>query len=487
MAKIALYRKYRPENLDQTIGQHHVITVLKNAILEKNFSHAYLFTGPRGTGKTSVARILAKAINCAKPDGHNPCGKCSICEGISEGRVLDLIEIDAASNRGIDEIRDLREKAKFSPSECQYKVFIIDEVHMLTKEAFNALLKTLEEPPAHAIFILATTEINKVPATILSRCQRHDFRRIKNSDIVARLSDIKEAEGIKISDDALKIVAETSEGGLRDAISLLDQLSSTGLKSIESKDVEEILGLAPHKMVLDFVSGILNGDQKGALDVVEKTAAAGTDLTVFAKSAQDMVRKALIFKMGAEELLEGTAEQVEEIKNLSNSTDQDRLVRFMDGIFSAQNNFKTSIDPRAIMTLVCAQSYTTTQAESVSKSPEVPKKPASSPRAADSKMIPNGKWQHVLMEVKQKNNAIHAVLRVAHPEFEDSVLILNFPYKFHKERVEERKTKNMLEEIASKVYGQSIEIKCQLNDFGGNGKVETVSDAANLLGGELVN
>ena len=222
----ALYRTYRPQNFSEVAGQEHITKTLMNALKNDKISHAYLFSGPRGTGKTSIAKIFAKAVNCEKAPTSDACCSCEICKGIAEGKISDVIEIDAASNNGVDEIRDLRERVKYVPSVCKYKVYIIDEVHMLSTSAFNALLKTLEEPPKHAIFILATTEIHKIPATILSRCQRFDFRAISTPDLIKRVSEVATKENIDITDEAIEVIALNAEGGLRDALSLLDQAIS---------------------------------------------------------------------------------------------------------------------------------------------------------------------------------------------------------------------------------------------------------------------
>lgn len=503
MQKIALYRKYRPDNFDQMVGQEHILRVLKNAIKENKISHAYLFAGPRGTGKTSVARILAKAVNCNKKTSYNPCGKCNICVGINEGKIMDLIEIDAASNRGIDEIRDLREKVKFSPTEGDFKVFIIDEVHMLTKEAFNALLKTLEEPPEHAIFILATTEINKVPATIISRCQRHDFTRIKLSEIVAKLTEIKKAEKIEISDGALELIAETSEGGMRDAISLLDQLGSIGLKKVTEDDVENILGLAPHKIVTKFVSHLVKRENAEAVKVLEKATKAGIDLIIFTKSALEFVRKLISVKLGSESEIEGTKEQIEEIKEIAAGSELDNLIMISDNLIWAQGTYRTNIDPKIILTLLCAKDsgsrvlFEETGEEAASRIPEAKseKKPAQTteketPKTGRPSIDPsgNGKWQHFLLEMKAKNNTLHACLRVAVPEFKnDGTVDFIFPYKFHKEKIEETKIKRQVEEVLAKVYGQELKVNCVLDGQGhGNNRVEDPGRAASILGGDIV-
>ncbi len=279
MAAQALYRKWRSQTFDDVVGQEHITVTLRNALREGRLSHAYLFTGPRGTGKTSTARILAKAINCLADDPTvRPCNVCRICLAITEGRQLDLIEIDAASNRGIDEIRDLREKIGFRPNEARYKVYIIDEVHMLTKEAFNALLKTLEEPPPHAVFVLATTEPDRVPETVRSRCQRFDFRRIPTAEIVEHLADILKAEGGQAETEALVAIARRSTGSMRDAVSLLDQLLSYGDERLTLNRVEGVLGLVNAQTIGKLTDYLAANDAAAGLALINRLVSDGVEL-----------------------------------------------------------------------------------------------------------------------------------------------------------------------------------------------------------------
>ncbi|PKO22656.1 MAG: DNA polymerase III subunit gamma/tau [Chloroflexi bacterium HGW-Chloroflexi-1] len=279
MAGQALYRKWRSQTFEEVVGQEHVTLTLRNALRDGRLSHAYLFTGVRGTGKTSLARILAKAINCLDPDPQaRPCNHCAICTAITEGRQLDLIEIDAASNRGIDEIRDLREKIGFRPNEARYKVYVIDEVHMLTREAFNALLKTLEEPPPHVVFILATTEPDRVPETVRSRCQRFDFRRIPTAEIVEHLSAVVKSEGGRAAPEALVAIARRSTGSMRDAISLLDQLLSYGDEVLGLARVEGVLGLVNPQTIGRLVDTIAGADAAAGLALINQLVAEGVEL-----------------------------------------------------------------------------------------------------------------------------------------------------------------------------------------------------------------
>jgi DNA polymerase-3 subunit gamma/tau len=294
----ALYNKWRPQKWDEVVGQQHIIQTLRNAVIGGRVAHAYLFAGPRGTGKTTAARLLAKAVNCLDPDlARRPCNVCAHCVAVNEGRFLDLIEIDAASNTSVEDVRDLRDKINFSPNQGQYKVYIIDEVHMLSIAAFNALLKTLEEPPAHAIFILATTEIHKIPATVLSRCQRHEFRRVPVDDIVGQLKRIAGSEKLSAEPEALTLIARQSAGGMRDAISLLDQMASTG-KEITVGLTQSVLGTATSQTVIAMVGAVLERDPAAGMNAIHTALDSGSDPRLLARQVVDYLRALLLIQMG---------------------------------------------------------------------------------------------------------------------------------------------------------------------------------------------
>ncbi len=317
MAFQVFYRKWRPQTLAEVVGQELVTQTLRNALSNGQVSHAYLFCGPRGTGKTSTGRILAKAVNCLTNGRGEPCNTCSLCQATTEGRALDVIEIDAASNRGIDDIRDLREKVSYAPNQARYKVYIIDEVHMLTKDASNALLKTLEEPPPYVIFVLATTEPHKVLPTILSRCQRFDFRRVSQADIVSKLSHICDVEGIHIGPEGLQLIARSAVGSLRDAENLLEQLTTYYGSTVELQQVRAILGITGDWRAKELANHLLNNDISAGIATITSVNNDGLDLKQFNRELVEYLRGLLLVKTGASEVTDFTVEEIAELKELA--------------------------------------------------------------------------------------------------------------------------------------------------------------------------
>lgn len=347
----ALYRKWRPQTFSDVIGQEHITNTLRKEVMSQKTSHAYLFTGSRGTGKTTCAKILAKAVNCLNPVDGNPCNECSVCRGIDDGTILDVIEIDAASNNGVDNIRDLRDEANYNPVNSTYRVYIIDEVHMLSAGAFNALLKTLEEPPAYVKFILATTEVHKLPATILSRCQRFDFRRITTADISARLKYVAEKENITLDDSAATLIARISDGGMRDALSLLDRCSGVS-ETVTEDVVTRSVGLADKKRIFDLADSINTGDVSEALTIIDSLYADSCDMERLCSELITHYRNLMIFKAAKkhpENLIIATAQDIEQYKKQVENVVLSQIVRCITELESASVTLKASQNKRVIV------------------------------------------------------------------------------------------------------------------------------------------
>jgi DNA polymerase-3 subunit gamma/tau len=323
------YRKWRPQRFDEVAGQDHVTKTLRQALRTNRVAHAYLLCGPRGTGKTSTARILAKALNCIDQRDGEPCGGCDNCVAVTENRMLDLIEIDAASNRGIDNIRDLRDKARFAPGSGKYKVYVIDEVHQLTAESFNALLKTLEEPPPHVIFVLATTETHRVPATILSRCQRFDFRRLSNDVVIDKLAEIAGEEEIDADPEVLALIARTAYGSLRDAENLLEQLAVSYGSEINLDQALELLGLGDTESSTELAVAALQSNPKSALEIINREAAKGADIGRLRSGAVDVLRAGLLVKAGVEDALGQSQDALDAITDASRDVTLEKLLNIV--------------------------------------------------------------------------------------------------------------------------------------------------------------
>lgn len=346
----ALYRAYRPQTFEDVVGQEHIIRTLKNQIENDNVGHAYLFSGTRGTGKTSTAKIFARAVNCTESIKQEPCNECDVCKDILNDNIMDVIEIDAASNNSVDDIRELRESVKYSPAKAKYKVYIIDEVHMLSQGAFNALLKTLEEPPSYIIFILATTEPHKIPATILSRCQRFDFKRVTVKDMSDRMKKICNEENIEVEDKALNLISRNSQGALRDALSILDQCISFGDDKIEYKDVVELLGTVNVEQLFEMAKCIINQDTKKSLQILNEFVIWGKDIRNLINDLIDHFRNLMVCKVSTDldEIISLPEETVNLLKEQAESVDINDLIRILNILSVTQDNIKTSSNPRVL-------------------------------------------------------------------------------------------------------------------------------------------
>ena len=350
MAYLALYRKYRPSTFEGLIGQEHIVKTLANQIKSERLGHAYLFTGTRGTGKTSAAKIFAKAINCTNSKNGSPCLECEACKALADPSNIDVIEIDAASNNGVNEIRDLREKVQYPPVSCKYKVYIVDEVHMLTGAAFNALLKTLEEPPKHAIFILATTEVHKIPATILSRCMRFDFRLIPTEKIAELICNIYDEQGKAYEKEAVFAIAKAGEGSIRDALSIADTAISYNTSKLTYDDVMEILGSSNNELLIEFVKSIINSQTGSVLEVIDKLSALGKSMGVLIKDICAMVRDLLVIKTckNANAILALPSAKFDMYNAIANLATEQRLLRMLEIFSEAESNLKYTNHSRIV-------------------------------------------------------------------------------------------------------------------------------------------
>lgn len=427
----ALYRKYRSRKLNEVIGQEHITKTLSNALKAGRINHAYLLTGPRGVGKTSVARILAHLVNdlpYKSDDSH-----------------LDIIEIDAASNRRIDEIRDLRDKVHITPTTAKYKVYIIDEVHMLTKEAFNALLKTLEEPPAHAIFILATTEAHKLPETIISRTQRFTFKPIDVKQAMNRLKQIAKSESIDIDDDSLKLIAQHGTGSFRDSISILDQLSS-GSNKITPKDVLTMLGVVPDKAIEELVETITKGSPKQLLSKLEDLRLQGFMAPQVAKQLSGHFRKSLLSDKNS-----GLLELLKKLLDAQASFNPEQLLELILLEYQLNNvnilNEVVNTEPE--------DDNQTQQVETTPKSTKASTKPS-----INTKELPKETWAKILLAVKKHHNTLYSILRMAEATFDDKKnLTLTFRFAFHQKRIAEAKNMDALKQIISQYLPGELSIQ----------------------------
>lgn len=522
MAYQSLYRKWRPQVFEDIIGQKHITQTLMNAISLNRISHAYLFSGPRGVGKTTTARILAKSLNCEKGPTPHPCNKCERCIRITEGYSMDVIEIDGASNRGIDDIRDLRNKVKFAPAEGKYKVYIIDEVHMLTAEAFNALLKTLEEPPSHVIFIFATTAPHKIPNTILSRCQWFNFRRISVGDIINKLKMIIKDEKLEIDEQTLNIIARSSTGSMRDAESILDQIIAYCGKEITLQNVREVLGIIEEDVFFNFVDTIINSDTVKGIEIVNRIADLGGDASQFIKNLMEYVHNLSLIKVGKPEVLnfQGVfTEDRERLLKQSKLIELRKLFNIVDYLAEVERKMKYTYNPWILLEMLvlkftAGEDYSSKEMEKdqdegyldLSKNKDIvksdnikvktreeisPKKKIQD-KTKEGSFIPtkevstnldlNQVWPIILNKLKKTKMSVYSFIIVNNLiTIEDDKLIIGFnkKYIFHKESLEKKNNKALLQELIKEEIGRPLAIECVINDNG--------EEDSSLLEAELEN
>ncbi len=487
MSYRALYRDYRPQKFADIVGQQHITHTLQNAVLSGRISHAYLFCGPRGTGKTTTAKVLAKTLNCLDRSGKEPCNKCANCTATTDGTSVDVIEIDAASNRGIEDIRDLREKVKYSPTHGKYRIYIIDEVHMLTAEAFNALLKTLEEPPAHVIFVLATTEPQKVPVTILSRCQRFEFHRINVGDMIKRLKTVAESAGLKIEDQALILISRAAEGGLRDALSILDQSSVFGNNTITADDIHNLLGTV-REDVLSMMARYLADHNAGeALKLVNELYQQGKDMRLFVRELNSYLR-AIMLSLISKDITE--EHQRANIQADAEKFNAAFIAECLEILARLEYDMKWSSQPRLLLELALVK-ITAVEKDDIkadrlvqtdeqdrdwqSEKKQQEKLPsatgtkeqtlneANTEISAENVQNIDNAWNDILERVKRLKPSVYGVFREAKAvHAADHTMTIGFKPQhsnFHKMRAEQSDNKKIFEQAVSEVYGGSWKIK----------------------------
>ncbi len=541
MSYLVLARKWRPQRFEEVIGQPHVVQTLTNAISAQRIHHAHLFSGARGVGKTSVARILAKALNCSQGTSATPCNQCKSCEEITEGTSIDVLEIDGASNRGINEIRELRENIRYLPAGSRYKIYIIDEVHMLTPEAFNALLKTLEEPPPHVVFIFATTEPHRIPITIMSRCQLLDFRRIAVVEIVEHLRHIAEEEGIQISDVSLRLLAQESEGSMRDGQSLLEQMIAFSGKKISDLDLLEVLGVIDRQALLDSATAILGGDAKRCLEVIDRLYLHGNDLRRFCQELAAHFRNLVVIKVSEEpqQLIDLTESELNDLKEQAGKASTSTLQQFFHFLLRAEEELRRSSNPKLVLEMALLRlvqlpqvmdiGTIISQLQSLEQRISGTVEPAASVLVGEEEVgahdFPSdyvrsekdepeptvdarsltARWKDLLKSMRQEKPALAASLERAsvsepHPDH----LELDFSgHEFDYEMVKEMENLSLLKRLGRELFGERVEFSLKPGGEGGRTeqKVRTarqrrqqqkalkhplVTEALEIFGGEIV-
>ncbi len=493
-----LYRAYRPQNFEEIVNQNHIKITLEHEIASNRITHAYLFCGPRGVGKTTIARIFAKSLNCEnrKKDEYEPCNKCAMCQELIDGRSLDVIEIDAASHTGVDNVREnIISVARVAPTRCKYKIFIIDEVHMLSISAFNALLKLMEEPPAHTVFILCTTEVYRIPATIISRTERFDFKRISAKDIVKKLKYIIGKEKIKINDNILEDIARQADGHMRDAESLLGQVIAIGGQEVSAEEADLVIPRSDINEVINFLEFLAKKDAGNAIGLINRLLDEGISLKRFLKETIEILRKLLLSKIShglSEKIGLELGEQIElRITELGKNFQIDYLIKLIDRFLIVQTESKNSFIEQLPWEIAIAELSLIVDNSSISKvntakqnkssshqsSPSIQNSPIiyssniSSSKSANTNItslsVDNifAKWNEVLTKIKSHNHSLSFILKACQPkDLQGNQLCLAFKYKFHKDRVSESGIKQIIEKVLREVYEQNITIEAIVDE-----------------------
>ncbi|MFA7653734.1 MAG: DNA polymerase III subunit gamma/tau [Candidatus Magasanikbacteria bacterium] len=529
-----LYRKYRPQVFADITGQEHIIQTLENEISTDKVTHSYLFSGPRGTGKTTIARLLAKAINCQNRtmDQFEPCNECSSCKEISESRNIDVIEIDAASHTGVDNVREnIVENAQFKPTKSKFKVFIIDEVHMLSTSSFNALLKTIEEPPAHVIFILATTEIHKILPTIISRCQRFTFQRIPFDQMMMRLEMVCQKENIKVEKAVLERIINKSDGCLRDAESLLGQILSLNLKEIKTADAELVLPSVDSITVINYIEKTLNNSPAEAIMIVNTAINDGANLDQFAHNLIEALRTIMITQSGQN--LTNTdynQETIKKLKKLADNIPTDKIIRFIDKALVRKQEIKSAPIPQLPLELLAVEmggagnNGSDYHNEKVKESDNKESFPEKTPLGRPLKMTDEGltekktiassiksafsaithphheikipleeikpKWDEVIKKLDASNHSLTFVLKLCElSSTANGLLNISVPYSFHKEKIEDKKNKKTIEDCLTQLCGEKIWLSCTVKEDAPQTETidnQTINNVAADFGGKVV-
>ncbi|MCD6569353.1 MAG: DNA polymerase III subunit gamma/tau [Deltaproteobacteria bacterium] len=462
--------KFRPQLFEDVVGQDHITTVIKNAIDTGRISHAFIFSGPRGVGKTSVARILAKALNCEKGPSTRPCNECSICKDITASRAIDVFEIDAASHTGVDNVREIIENARYAPSVARYKVFIIDEVHMLSKSAFNALLKTIEEPPPHVIFIMATTELNKIPPTVLSRCQRYDFRRIPVGDIVSHLQFVANKEEINITDDAIMTIALQADGSMRDAQGILEHVAATNIKEITLDTIETLLGMVGRSIIHDVLSSIVNRDTLSLLELIDSIYQYGQDLNQLYKSLLEQFRNMMVLKIGYD-IKTLPKEEIAFLKEIIKDISFEEIHRALGVLIRSEEDLRHSALPKITLETILLRVIAAPRLVDLSQlidaisSRRTVAKVESPPAHTTDKFkkplssLPKS-WDGFMSYIKNHDSPIFAVLSKASSVLEDeNKIIISTPTPFLTEQI--KKMLPEIKQVTSTFFKKEINIKIE--------------------------